>query len=193
MHRLPNLSMKVHLCSGKLCYCFHTWNSCAINSLSPLSVRINLPQDQACSLLLKPAIRCASNGMFTSLLAQSCRQVSPTDALLSANMYVNNQAVNSYLFRLNGEEATWSDGFLLGDLWVAAALPGQSNLCETSLGLICNCSISYNCTEGMRRGKRTGFSLLWIFSKHSEYLLIPTRWFCSVLLTLRGQRSILLL
>lgn len=159
MRIFPNFSMKVRLCSRKLCYCFHNWSYSAINSFSPLSVRINLPLDQAnahCSL----AIRCASNSMFTYLLAQRCRQVSPSVASLSANMYVNNQPVSSYLFRLNGEEATWSDGFLLGDLWVAAASPGQSNLCEMLPGPICNCSISYNCREGTRGGKCTGFSLL---------------------------------
>lgn len=93
---------------------------------------IHFPLDHACTLLLKLAIRSASNGMFASLLTQSCRQVSPAVALLSANMYVNNQPVNHCLFRLNGKEATWSDGFLLGDLWVAAASLGQSNLCEMS-------------------------------------------------------------
>lgn len=129
-------------------------------NLSRLRVSIILPLDHADTFLLKPAIRCASTSMFASLLRQSCRQVSPAVALLSANMQVNNQPADPYLFGLNGEEAAWLDGFLLGDLWVAAASSGQSNLCEMSPGFICNCSINYRCMEGMRGGKCISLSLL---------------------------------
>lgn len=55
-------------------------------NLSRLRVSIILPLDHARTLLLKPAIRCASTRMFASLLRQSSRQVSPAVALLSANM-----------------------------------------------------------------------------------------------------------
>lgn len=55
-------------------------------NLSRLSVSIISPLDQARTLLLKPAVRCASVSMFASLLRQSCRRVSPAVASLSPNM-----------------------------------------------------------------------------------------------------------
>lgn len=100
MQRFPNFSLKMHLsmffqllsmlfsdhCKSSV---FTLWvkvlKIIRIN-LYRLRESINLPLDHACTLLLKPAIRCASNSMFASLLTQSCRQVSPAVASLSANM-----------------------------------------------------------------------------------------------------------